>query len=898
MPSTPSASPPDGFPDDRASDFVRDFRTTVAPEYGSRAGLETSPPLFILRLPEAAYPTGVDRVVKALIDALHQNGRRVPYAHLPAGEDSELLSVSAGVQLRGGTPDHMTPDRYPNFLVMRDLVTYVRASPTAWADDSQARQLRTYAAEQRARRGGVLAFTRMEGPQLDGIAGFLAGLSWLSFVQRLPRWLWARWTSRRVMRRWLGAEQVGAGSKKLFRVMDDMGAVRRTQLMNDPDHPEALQEFDWLVLRALLEDVSRPAVGRFLPGRRRRTARPVVIVEVPPPGVRGARAAERFLLSLRRAHVTAQPPGPLVVAVGRPSDDLLGELGSPASITLPEASLKLTSRGGRPVLVTFSEAALAEPGLHIPLVTPRTFRFSRRVPTSIASGVTALALVAAGVLWQQFATQDFTCVGGTDSVAVAAPGAPIRVDAARWYQAATEAIDAQNKRARKYADEGRTVRTVVVYVSKKPETVDETRFDGTIPELRGIAMWQEQLNRDAAPDTSLVPLIVDVQETGDGFRNAKAKAEELVRRISQEREGAGNPDKVVGVLAYAQSREETQDALQVLGRAGIPTVGTTATADEMVEGEAGDSYWPFTPSNSREARIEADFAHQKNIVARHGSEDECVPAQHAIVIESSPDLYSRSLSARFIEDFPGTYQVLNFNQGGDFTPAPASGAENLKSADVLARRICEALGQEPESVVYWSARARDFTAFVNSMHREGTCTTDDITVLGGNELTNVAQTGVFKDKDWLRLYYSAHRLPSTDERASAKTRQFVDDYTDFVERTTEGTDPWRQDGHSAVSYDAFHVLSQAVTGARRADPDVSRQSVLLELQNGVRFDGATGFVSYAEDVHSPPVDKTLVLLRQLANLPEAVLTCGAYRQGASSAEQGQPCAENPSGSGG
>ncbi|MPY63932.1 type 1 periplasmic-binding domain-containing protein [Streptomyces spongiae] len=895
MPSTPSASPPDGFPDDRASDFVRDFRTTVAPEYGSRAGLETNPPLFILRLPETAYPSGVDRVVKALIDALHQNGRRVPYAHLPAGDDSELLSVSAGVQLRGGTPDHMTPDRYPNFLVMRDLVAYVRANPTAWANEPQAKQLRTYAAEQRASRGGVLAFTRMEGPQLDGIAGFLAGLSWLSFVQRLPRWVWARWTSRRVMRRWLGAEQVAAGSTKLFRVMDELGAVRRTQLMNEPDHPEALQEFDWLVLRALLEDLSRPAVGRFLPGRRRRTARPVMIVEVPPPGTRGARAAERFLRSLHRAHTTAQPPGPLVVAVGRPSDDLLGDLGRPENITLPEASLQLTRRGGPPVLVTFGEEALAGPGLHIPLVAPKTFRFSRRVPTSIASGVTALALVAAGVLWKNFVAQDYTCRGGTDSVAEAAPGKPVPVDAAGWYKAAADAIDVQNKRARGYARQGRTVRTVVVYVSKKPETVDETRFDGTIPELRGIAMWQEQLNDDAASNTSLVPLIVDVQETGEGFRDAEAKAEELVARVGRERAGANNPDKVVGVLAYAQSREETRDALQVLGQARIPTVGTTATADEMVSDEAGFSYWPFTPNNSREAGIEADFARRTNIVARHGSENECVPAAHAIVIESSADLYSRSLAARFTEDFPGTEQVFNFNQEGDFTPAPPAGTESLTSADVLARRICEALEQEPESVVYWSARARDFTAFVNSMHREGTCTTDDITVLGGNELTNVAQTGVFKDKDWLRLYYSAHRLPSTDDRASAKTRQFVDDYVEFVERTTKGPDPWRQDGHSAVSYDAFHVLSQAVADALQAKPDVSRELVLAKLQNGVRFDGATGFVGYAEDVHSPPVDKTLVLLRQLGNQPEAVLACGAYAQGTSSAKQGPPCSAKAAG---
>ncbi len=270
--------------------------------------------------------------------------------------------------------------------------------------------------------------------------------------------------------------------------------------------------------------------------------------------------------------------------------------------------------------------------------------------------------------------------------------------------------------------------------------------------------------------------------------------------------------------------------------------------------------------------------------------DECSPAKHAIVVESSADLYSRSLADRFMAQFPGTEQVFNFNQEGDFHPQPPNGAESQSSSDVLARRICQALKAEPDSVVYWSARAKDFTAFVNSMHTDGTCTSHDITVLGGNELTNVAQTGVFKDKDWLRRYYSAHRLPSTDSQASAKTRQFVAEYDTIVKATTEGADPWRQNGHSAISYDAFHVLSQAVADAGQGDPDITRKSVLLMLSSGVSFDGATGFVSYAKGVHAPPVDKTLVLLRQLAVEPESVVACGAYQQGESSQKQGAPCA--------
>jgi ABC-type branched-subunit amino acid transport system substrate-binding protein len=889
-------APIDGprFPNDQAIEFVREFRVTVAPAYENRAKLATSPPLFLLRVPQESYRGGVDRVVAALTGALRQ---RVPFAHLPAGTgadaDARLLSAGAGTQLYRSAPQHMTPDRFPHFHVMCDLVDYIRAHPDEWATNAdQEAQLRAYAGEQRAARGGPLAFTRMEGPALDGLAGFLAGLSWLSFVQLFPRWLWARRVSRKVMRGWLGAEPVAQGSNNLFRVLDHVAAERAVQLMDDAGHEDALQEFDRLVLHALLEDLRRPAIGRFLPGRRRRTGRPVLFVELPPPGEPGARAAERFLRALVLARATARPPGPLVVAVGVPSAALLRDLGDPQESTFPEASVRLADDAGPgepAVLVDVSEAALAARGVPVLPVAPRTFRFGRRVPAALASGVAVLALLAGGLLLPPVLfPPPRDCLGGTGSVAESAPTEPTPVKATDWYEAALETIRVQNERVADYAAQGRTVRRVVVFVSDRPRTDEQTRFDGTIPELRGIAMWQERLNEDAEANNSLIPLHVDVRQAGVAFRDAEREAKRLVAEMADERNLPASR-RIVGVLGYAQSRKETQAALQVLGRAGIPTIGTTATADEMLGGDAARTYWPSTPFNSREARIQADFAHTRHIVAEGGHEDRCTPAEHAIVIESSADLYSHSLAQRFVDEFDGTHQVFDFNQEGEFSPDPVSGAVTQPDADLLAASLCEALEKKPRSVVFWSARAKDFTALINSMDTAGTCTERDVTVLGGNELTNVAQTGAFADKEWLRLYYSAHRLPDDHPDASDRTDRFVEDYVAYVETTTTGTDPWKQDGHSAVSYDAFHVLSEAVREAGLADPEVDRKSVLLVLGNGVAFNGATGYVSY-EGANAPPDDKTLVLLRQSGNHPKAVLVCGAYRQGESSEKQGKPCA--------
>ncbi|GLZ08403.1 hypothetical protein Acsp03_58690 [Actinomadura sp. NBRC 104412] len=861
----------------------------VAPEYSNRASLGTSPPLFILRVPETAGTSGIDEVIEALYRSLFGNGKLVPLARLAAEDDSTLLSEIAGAQLRTGAPENMTPDRYPNFLVMRDLITYIRQNPRAWRAGPQTRELRLHASEQRAKRGGLLGFTQVAGPDGGWLWGFLMKLVWRPLVQRMPRRVWAAWTSRKVMRDWLGAENTAGGGRDLFRAMNNGGALWSTQLGNDPNHEEALQQLDRLLWRALLEDLRSPVIGRLLPGRRRRTARPVLLVELPPPAARGSRAAERFLRSVHQTP-TAKGPGPLVVAVGQPSEHLLADLGDPEQLTFTQASIRLSDQAGPPVLVAFSDDAMAKPRLQLPRVNPRTFRFSRMVPTAIMAGVTVLVMAGTSLGIVQ-AFDDHDCIGGVDSVAESARADPVPVHSKAWYDAAIREIDKQNKRAEQAAVEGRTVRTVVAFVSSVPTDENESRFDGMIPELRGIAMWQRKLLDDAVSNDSAVRLRVEVWPTGQAFQNAEAEARKLAKRVADEGTAKNIEDytRVVGVLGYAQSRDETQAALRVLGDAKIPTIGTTATADEMLTGNANRSYWPFTPTNSTEASIAANFAGTRNIVAIPNSKGDCSPARHALVIESSTDLYSRSLADKFRAEFQGTSQVFNFNQEGDFDPPSPSGATNMSSADELASQLCRQLKAKPGSIVYWSARARDFTAFINAMQTQGTCIDDDITVLGGNELTNVAQTGAFNNKHWLRLYYSAHRLPATDVNASDQTKQFVDDYTAFVKRTTKGIDPWIQDGHSAVSYDAFHVLSQAVDQAHRQAGTVSRESVLVALGGGITFNGATGFVSYDGNSNAAPVDKTLVLLRQLGSGPKTVLVCGAYDQGASSEAQGPPC---------
>ncbi|MFE1173201.1 ABC transporter substrate-binding protein [Streptomyces sp. NPDC058773] len=900
---------PAHFPDDTGADtFVAQFPTVVAP--ADREYLSTKPPLFLLRVPGSGdeYERRVRRVVEALRQPLDDMGKLVPHAVLEAGAaDTGLLAAVAGERLGYGIPRHMIPDRLPHFSLLRDVIAEVMAHGTGTGAAIGAKALRDKAYAQRVQRGGLPAVLWKlgggENPPGDSFYGWLLGLLWVPLTQTFPRWWWALRKTRQLVRpmrlspfrreRWLGAElNAERGKENLFRVLDDMARRQVVRLALDASHPqreESLQRLEDLLVRALLEDLRVPSPGRLLPRRRRRTARPVLVVEVPPEGTAGAVQAERMLRAFHRAHAAAQPPGPLVIAVGRPSDTLLAELGNPEESNFTQAGLQLTQKDGRPVLVTLREEPLTRHGLPILRVNPKTFNTSWQTTTSL---VTAGAVASAAVLGVWAAgvirgPQAHPCVGGDDSVAASAQAEPVSVRPKEWYDAAADAIRKENKRAEALAvDAGRTVRTVVAFESNRPTTEINTRFDGSIPELRGIALWQRQLNDEAISDDTRVPLRVEVRTTGKDFQDAEQEARKLVAE-----QGDGRPRKpyeqVIGVLGYSQSRDETRAALKVLGAAGIPTLGTTATADEMLDGD-NQSYWPFAPANSTESRIEADFASRFDIVARRNGQAGCTTAEQAVIVQSPADLYSRSLTEKFSHDFPGRSQVINFAQNGDFRRAPA-GTPRVTSAHDLAGTVCRALKAQPRSIVFWSARARDFIAFINALNTQGTCIEDDLTVLGGNELTMVAQTGSFSDKRWLRLYYSSHRIPVTDRRASDKTRQFVDAYDRFVRTTTQGADPWRQDGHAAVAYDAFHVLSRAADVTYR-DKHADRRSMLTALSSGMTFDGATGYIAYQAGANTAPPDKTFVLLRQGAKGAVSVVACGAYRQGLATQEQGPPCA--------
>jgi hypothetical protein len=894
------------FPDATgADDFVRVYRNTVVPS--RRDALGRAVPVIVLHT--GGRPGRTVRVLSALQSALDDNGKLVHNVKLEADSDSVLLSRTAGDGLAYDRPGRSMPDRFPDFGLIKAVVECVEEH----ARDSEVVRevdLRDRAYRHRCERGGVLGLLwglgGNEAPAASGPLGLALNTFWLPLTRYLPRWYWARRKRRRLVTSkrhgWLGAMlSASGGNANAFELLAQETNQQLTRLRLPEDHPqheEALEVLERLLLRALLEDLRTPRQGGVLPRRRRRVARPVLLVALPPHGTAGARAGERFLRvfqSLREG--AGGGTGPLVIAAGEISAELRTDLGLREERTLQQAAEALGGGSAAPVFVPLPDEPFERIGQHVVPVTPKRFRLGWRteaVTEFIAvAAVLAVLFAPGGVVGLPGVGDSRSCAGG----AARDPGTGARPEVLpkKWYEDVRRRIDEQNAEADQLAAAGHTVRTVVHFGSTKSDTPGDTLFDGVIPELRGIAMWQETLNRDAGADPARVVLRVDVREAGPAFRDARKMAARLVTEIKAGPSGKLDKDKVIGVLGFAQSTRDTRAALATLDKANIAIVGTTATANEMQQ--ASGNYWPTTPDNVREAGIEARFVRDARIIADQGAADRCSKAARAIVVQNDGDLYSNGLSKAFQQDAKDLglpFQVINYSQ-----TSGASGAGQVSTARGLADEVCRELQLDPRSVVYWTTRARDFTAFVNSLNDSTLCAEDGVTVLGGNELTNVVLTGQYAKKSWLRLYYSAHRVPSTDPRASRKTKEFVEENNEFVAGLNDpGRDPaasarpdiWLEDGHAAVAYDAFHVLSMLADQARSADTgDVDAGTMLALLRSGIRFDGATGYINYPSIDNTPPENKTLVIVRQLADEPKAVAVCGAYSQDAVPAEQGSPC---------
>lgn len=887
-PSPPGT--PQRFPAFHSSrDFLPAFRKAVAPHRNEWQSLRhrVLPALLL----DTEDETFAGELLGKFAHILGPQVDLVVWTRLPAaapgpapdGTPHGFLTLCAGAGLDSGSPTRVGTLQLRTFRLMKDLVERVLTQPPQQGLDQldgdalEEKPLRDHVYALRDRRGLLGALTKLSCAETAPVGGWFDKV-WLvvgaPLFHTLPRWCWAGWWSWRLVRsrrswlvRWRGFDASG----RFFRRMSDLLTLQ------DGSRSQHLETLEELLFRALLADLARARPGRFGAWARRRRSRRVVLFSLPPRGTPEAEPTRRFLDTYARVGAEAGSASLLLVGAGHAEDyarqpwtrcrdlnEAADRLGAGQESTAPPYPLVVAAR--RPVPVSGHEPAQGE-RLHPAPV--KNFRWGPWTETSGLLGVGAVILVLLCRL---------LCGGpGTPSTEACLDGSPVEGRAADvspseagmapqdQYDEARRAIAELNAEAlaaeRKF---GKPVRRVVYLGGGVDPDPDEVVMNGMIPELRGIFLAQQELNRLAAEDPDRIRLYVEVRDTGRNFKKVVRHAREVVREAD---DNARRQDSrtVIGVIGFRESREQTLEAASILNAGRVPVIGTTATADAMQE--AGDYYRPMSPDNSRETAVAAQFARFGAIVETRPGH--CRTAENALVIEDPDDLYTSELAEKFVHSFGGNTRTKEF---------PGARGREVSAQDI-ARTVCDVVRKDRRTVVYWASRIDSFTRFVNAYGPDSGCAGLPLTVIGSNELTNAALGGAFQEMAWLRLYHTVHVLPDGHPDENYQARQFVKNY---VSRYTE-RDPWINDGHVALAHDALKVLSSAADKEYTSVHAVNATGVKSKLDEGIRFEGVSGEIRIPQrNGPNPPLDKALTILHYTGQGPEReqrlVLHCGAFAQ--------------------
>lgn len=739
------------------------------------------------------------------------------------------------------------------------------------------------------------------GTLLELLWNFVAG----PLFQRLPRALFGWRANRRMLgrarsRSWYAEwvrRQHGSPPTDFFRSALDL-------VHGDPSHePERM---DRVLMHALLADLDQACRTRlFNPWRRRRAARFVLLFDEAGPA---DSRVQRFLRELRSAMEDLRCTSVFAVAGGvRSLASRIPDIDASGLAHAGAELINIERRGmtpGQPtgIVVPVAEgpeddqAAVYWLGRWPTLVTPSPrWGPGAEVAGVLGIGTLVLAAVAALVLVPDIGNRqkDDPCQGstflGTDGqcVGVAEGAAGFgKEPSEQAVRAVLQQIERQNEEVDKElagrpGDDPRPGRRTVVYfgpLTGGKDAEDPVR-GGTLAELRGLALAQQHINAQALRSGERVPLRVLAANAGDRFKDAPAVADRIV-------ELAASDPSIAGVVGFGQSRRKTYDAIGILDKAGIPMVGTSGTADELLR--QGEHYYQTAPTDARAAELMAAFASSAEMTA------DGQKARRVTLVADATDAYSNSLAASFHASYrPGSVDVLLYTPTDAPEPGPVPGAlggRPVATVEDLAREVCGAVSEEPRTAVVWSARASQFQLFLAEIARiSGDC--PKISVLGGDDVTNTLteEQRPWDDFKGLTLFYVSHgnapalapRSPEAAAFLAAYDRAYAGDHS-------ARTKAMREDGHLALAWDALRYLAEGIDQAWRTtgghDDRLDRgllQGVLYQGLGGGGLDGATG----RTDAHGAAgggrvtEDKLLAVLRGTGGAPATELLCGRVARG-------------------
>ncbi|NLU70530.1 hypothetical protein [Streptomyces sp. HNM0574] len=824
------------------TDFVEAFRSAVRTRRRSAKRVPKHPPVALRTRPEHGA-----QALAALREGLLRYSKTrgvvscVPHAFVPAPPATrEELLAEIAAQLRAKGPQEMGRLRLPAY----DLVTHSAAR----ADDGEP----PLPAEVHARiRPGAESGTPGGNAEGGTVSAGILTVPLAPLVQlarRIPRHLWEwRWTFRLSrLRRYRTLWPEDHEGERTCRAAVRSFAGTRGQ------GPDA---WDALVLTALMIDLNGYArQGVLHPGRRRRRPRSVLLLDGGGPG---ADVVTAFLALYDERHRECPNPATVVVAALPPEP---GTEPGPEGLSAAARRLRTDRREAAgtfavtlppPVASTMEVRSVWRPLLRMRPATELFLEGAALLAALWLLGTLSfLPFVGPGPLHED----DDRCIDGTR----VRQGGGRAGDLQEQHEQALDLIRERSAYAERKGEKERTVTLGLIH-SRPPGNEHEVRSGGSIPELRGVAIALKELNERASRDDHGIWVRIRMYEAGVEYRDAEEAARKIAREADRER--------LIGVTGFTESRTETLEALKILDRARIPVVTTSASANAL---EIGLGYHGMAPNNAREAEVTASFLQHANTVRTGGRT--CAPATDVAVVTDPADVYSNELGKEFLRQkpFTGSGARIGFTPGdraGGTAGEP--GLERVWDIQGLANAVCDRVSRNDRTLVYWTSRSREFKAFLDE-YRIGDCANQDLSVMGGNELTNTALSGGYAEYPWLHLFHTAHTLPvghpDRNSTAQAYNKRYAEEFRE--------DDLWVNDGHAALSRDAVHVFAEAASEAHATGVELDRRNVHQYVANGTfGMEGASGAVDFPERAPRPE-NKLLTVLHHEGDTSSVVLMCG------------------------
>ncbi|MBO3747247.1 amino acid ABC transporter substrate-binding protein [Streptosporangiaceae bacterium NEAU-GS5] len=354
---------------------------------------------------------------------------------------------------------------------------------------------------------------------------------------------------------------------------------------------------------------------------------------------------------------------------------------------------------------------------------------------------------------------------------------------------------------------------------------DDTRFAGAVSELTAVAEYQGTIS-------STPRLRILIANAGDDYGQGQ-RAAELVTELAEQ------DPHVIGVVGMARSVTGVERAVGRFDAAKLPTVATTATADDLgiVGGNPSPYYFHIGPTNFREAALAARFAART------------LKAKTAVIVQDGTrdDIYTNNLA----EDFATALQTEHITVG---PPVPYGLSQGgLSSA---AGKACT----RGADIFLYAGRAPEFVDFLKALEGGSACGSGVLKVLAGDDVIKVVSDhrAEIAAMHQVEVYYAALASREVWQDSGVKP-------TGFVNGLLAGRLATASDDNLILTYDAVNVIYRAADQAYRpGDQLPSRGDVLYWLSRTARasaWDGSSGVIDFGSGERHDPVGKVVAIMK-------------------------------------